>query len=80
MTGVHSAIVAPSCSNGICPYFAHEFTNTGNISPCLSGGCTLHGLTQFFGSPIICGGPKGWMHPLALVEQYCLGEGSFNIW
>ena len=40
----------------------------------------LHGLTQFFGQPIVCIGRDAQQQKLALIEQYCLSEGSYNIW
>ena len=41
----------------------------------------LHGLTQTFGSPIVCiSGAAEQQQKLALVEQYCLSGGTYSIW
>ena len=40
----------------------------------------LHGLNQFFGAPIVCYGKHVEQQKLALVDQYCLSEGSYNLW
>ena len=42
----------------------------------------LHGLTQTFGSPIVCisGAAQEPQQKLALVEQYCLSGGAYSIW